>query len=338
VSYCVECGKEATLGKLCASCFDKKHELVRVPENVDITLCAHCGGHQRGPSWVRVDKLEAVQHALEGAIEVDASAKLDVLDVNLREEDKKNYTAELQFIFKIDNTDFRREGRTRVRIKQGVCGNCSKQKGMYFEAVLQVRPPERGNEELVEQAAEIVRSEVDRAADEVFVSKEESMHGGVDFYLSSKGAGKSIAKLLQSRFGGEVTTSSRLQGQKDGRDVYRMTFLFRFPAFGLGSVLKLAGKLFQVVSLGPPMAIADLATLQERSVMSGELRSATKVEAETLTATIVSREEKEVQVLDPETMRTVTLLRPPGVEDDAEEMLVVKTPDGVHPSYLQRIN
>jgi hypothetical protein len=37
-------------------------------------------------------------------------------------------------------------------------------------------------------------------------------------------------------------------------------------------------------------------------------------------------------------MRTVTLLRPPGVEDDAEEMLVVKTPDGVHPSYLQRIN
>lgn len=338
MSYCVECGRETTLGKLCEECFDKKHELVRVPKTVDITLCAHCGAHERGANWIRVDKLDAVRYALEGAIEVESTVELDVLDVNLREEDKRNYTAELQFIFKIDNTDFRREARTRVRIKQGVCGNCSKQKGLYYEAVLQVRPPEGGSQEFVQQATDIVHSEVERAADDIFISKEESMHGGVDFYLSSRGAGKSIAKLLQSRFGGEVTTSSTLQGRKDGKDVYRMTFLFRFPAFGPGSILRLDSRLFQVTSLGPPMEIADLATLQERSVRSGELKSAAKVEAETLTATIVSKEEKEVQVLDPETMRTVTLMRPPGIADDAEEMLVVRTARNVHPSYLQRIN
>ena len=340
MSYCVECGREGeTHDSLCAACFDERHKLVQVPEHVDITLCAHCGAHQRGANWVRVDKQEAIRHALEGAVEVETVAELDVLDVSLREEDERNYAADLQFILKIDNTDFRREGRTRVRIKQGVCMNCSKQKGLYFEAILQVRPPEGGAEkELVEKAAEIIHSEVERAADNVFISKEESLHGGMDFYLGSKGAAKTIAKLLQSRFGGEVTTSSTLQGRKGGKDVYRMTFLFRFPRFQAGSVLRVGGKLVQIVGLGPPITIADLATLQESTIPAAELRSARKADANTITAIVVSRDENEVQVMDPDTMRTITLLRPPGVDEDAEEMLVVKTAEGIYPSYLQRIN
>ncbi|MCK4456566.1 MAG: hypothetical protein KAW39_02370, partial [Thermoplasmata archaeon] len=77
---------------------------------------------------------------------------------------------------------------------------------------------------------------------------------------------------------------------------------------------------------------------QERTVPASTLKSARKADAKTVTAIIVSRDEKEVQVMDPETMKTVTLLRPPGIAEDAEEMLVVRTAEGVYPSYLQRIN
>jgi nonsense-mediated mRNA decay protein 3 len=93
VTYCVECGKEGkTQDSLCVDCFDKKHKLVRVPENVDITLCAHCGAHQRGANWAPAEKLEAIRYAIEGAIEVDTAAQLDVLDVGLRDEDERNLT------------------------------------------------------------------------------------------------------------------------------------------------------------------------------------------------------------------------------------------------------
>ncbi|MFQ6106436.1 MAG: 60S ribosomal export protein NMD3 [Thermoplasmata archaeon] len=336
----MECGKEGkTYENLCAECFDKRHKLVHVPGTVDITVCAHCGAHQRGANWARVDKLEAVRHAIEGVVEVDTAAQLDVLDVELHEEDERNIAAELLFIFKIDNTEFRREGRTRVRLKRGVCNICSRQRGLYFEAILQVRPSEgEANEDLIERARETVLQEIERAADEVFISKEERVHGGLDFYLSNRAAAKAISKLLQSKFGGEVTTSSTLAGRKNGKDVYRMTYLFRFPAYEEGSVLKIGEALFQVVSVGPPIVLADLATLRERAVPASTLKSARRADAEVLTAIIVSRDEREVLVMDPESMRTVTLLRPPGVDEDAEEMTIVKTPDGVFPSYLQRIN
>lgn len=339
MSYCVECGKEGkTYDSLCADCFDKKHKLVRIPDNVDITLCAHCGAHQRGANWAHVEKMEAIRHAIETAVEVDAAAQLDVLDVSLQEEDERNLMADLLFIFKVDDAEMRREGRTRIRLKRGVCDNCSRQKGQYFEAVLQVRPPEGEAEVLVEKAAEMVRGEIERMGPEVFISKEESLHGGVDFYLSSKGAAKTISKLLRSAFGGDITTSSTLAGRRDGKDFYRMTYLFRFPAYHEGSILKIADKLFQVVSFGPPTVLADLSTLQERSVPAGELKAARKVEAELINAIIVSRDEREVQIMDPETMKTITLLRPPGIQEDAEEMKIVKTQEGVFPSYLQTIN
>ncbi len=340
MSYCVECGKEGeTHDSLCAACFDERHKLVRVPEHVDITLCAHCGAHQRGAKWAHVERPEAIRHALEGAVEVDTGAQLDVLDVKLRDEDERNLAAELLMVLKVDDAEFRREKRTRIRIKQGVCDACSRQKGHYFEAVIQVRPPEGEVEEgLVEKASEIVHQEVERMGPEVFISKEESLHGGADFYLGSRRAAKTITKRLQSRFSGEVTVSSTLQGRKGGRDVYRMTYLFRLPAYRAGSVLRIADELFQVVGVGPPVVIADLATLQERTVPASTLKSARKADAKTVTAIIVSRDEKEVQVMDPETMKTVTLLRPPGIAEDAEEMLVVRTAEGVYPSYLQRIN
>ncbi|MFQ5909855.1 MAG: 60S ribosomal export protein NMD3 [Thermoplasmata archaeon] len=337
MTYCVECGKEGrTYDSLCSECFDKKHMLVRVPENVDITLCAHCGAHQRGANWAHVDRMEAVRHAIEGAVEVDTGAQLDALDVELHGEDERNMAAELLFMFKVDDADFRREGRTRIRLKRGVCDICSRQKGLYFEAILQVRPSEE--EELLERAIETVHKEVERMGPEVFISREESMHGGWDFYLGSKAAAKTIAKLLQSKFGGEVTASSTLQGRRDGKDFYRMTYLFRFPSYHAGSVLKVGDRLLQVVSVGPPIVIVDLSTMQESGVPAAKLRSARKADAETLSAIIVSRSETEVQVMDPETMETVTLLRPPGVAEDAEEMKIVRTPDGVFPSYLQTIN
>lgn len=340
MSYCVECGREGeTHDSLCAACFDKRRKLVRVPEHVDITLCAHCGAHQRGAKWAHVERPEAIRHALEGAVEVDTGAQLDVLDVKLREEDERNLAAELLMVLKVNDAEFRREKKTRVRIKQGVCDVCSRQKGHYFEAVIQVRPPEGEVEEgLVEKANEIVHQEVERMGPEVFISKEESLHGGADFYLGSRRAAKTITKRLQSRFSGEVTVSSTLQGRKGGKDVYRMTYLFRLPAYRAGSVLRIADELFQVVGVGPPVVIADLATLQERTVPASTLKSARKADAKTVTAIIVSRDEKEVQVMDPETMKTVTLLRPPGIAEDAEEMLVVRTAEGVYPSYLQRIN
>lgn len=334
MSFCVECGREGrTIDSLCAECFNKKHELVRVPETIDITLCAHCGAHQRGATWAQADKLEAVTHAIEGAVEVDTVAQLDVLDVSLREEDERALSVDLQFIFKVDNSELRREARTRVRIKKGVCENCSRQKGLYFEAVIQVRPVESKDD--VERACEMVRREVERMGPDVFISREEEMHGGWDFYLSHKGAAKTISKLLQTTFGGEVTASSTLVGRKDGKDTYRMTYLFRFPAFRVGSVLRMGDRLFQVVGVGPPIALADLTTLQERTVPAGELRSATKVEARMLDATVVSMDEREVQVLDPDTMKTVTLLRPPGIAEDAEEMRVIRTSEGIYPSLLQ---
>src|SRR2546427_538196 len=105
------------------------------------------------------------------------------------------------------------------------CGSFGKERGRYLEGTLQVRGDGR---ELTPQEMRGVRTfviaRVDRAGDPAaFVSRIEEVHGGLDFYLSTNALGKALARELSESFGGSVSSSPKLFGQKQGREVYRVT-------------------------------------------------------------------------------------------------------------------
>src|SRR5207247_7780602 len=81
---------------------------------------------------------------------------------------------------------------------------------------------------------------------------------------STNALGKALARELSESFGGSVSSSPKLFGQKQGREVYRVTSLVRLGAFHIGDVVRHKESLAEVTSVRPFVVHRDLATGEPR--------------------------------------------------------------------------
>lgn len=92
----------------------------------------------------------------------------------------------------------------------------------YYEAILQLR-------DCAAEVEGLVISEIAKA--NIPVAKKVKVKRGVDYYLADNNFTRALGKKLRERFGGEVKITASLWGRKKGKEVYRVTVLFR--CFGL---------------------------------------------------------------------------------------------------------
>ena len=335
--FCVECGREGELiGSLCRECYSKKHALVSLAPHVDLTLCAHCSAMLTDKGWQDVGSVrEAAEIALERSLLLAKDARVSEMRVQITQKDERNLQADLDLLLSVDGNDFERKLNTIVRIKRGSCTECSKQQGKYYEAILQVRGPDRSLPERTE--AEVDRFVRDRVASmrkssrEIFVSKIDRVKGGLDFYFSTIPAARSIARELESSMCAEYKESSSLWGRRDGKDIYRMTFMVRLRGFGAGDVIEHESGLYYVVGMSRGMVRGvDISTGEERALRLKEPGECSLVTSKSrvLKAVVVTDSKDELQVLDPETMKTLDIRKPQGFSRKGEQVRLVKTKVG----------
>src|SRR3989449_3669143 len=237
--FCVECGAEGpTYQGLCARCFPKRHPVLRPPDLLDLERCTSCDSFRVGSGWSKGDRELALTALLREAVPVVSPWERVSFTQVAREEDPNNLALTVKAHGRFEDLQSVQDFRVRMRIKPSLCDSCQKQRGRYFEGTLQVRGDGR---ELTPQEMRGVRTfvvaRVDRAGDPAaFVSRIEEVHGGLDFYLSTNALGKALARELSESFGGSVSSSPKLFGQKQGREVYRVTALVRLGPFDIGDV------------------------------------------------------------------------------------------------------
>lgn len=332
--FCVECGREGELiGSVCRECYAKKHVLASLPDHVDIALCAHCSSMLTDKGWKDVGSVkEAAEIAVMQALVLMKGTRISEMRVSLDEKDERNLEAKVALLVVDHGIEFERELSTMVRLKRGSCTECSKQQGRYYEAILQVRGPERA---LPERLEEDIQSFVNKrvaslrkGSREVFVSKTERVKGGLDFYFSTVSSAKNIAKELQDSMCAEYKESSSLWGRRDGKEIYRMTFLVRLLGFGKGDVVEHKGRAYFVRGLSRGVLHGiDLSTGEERAIKVKDASECAllRTMAEVLKAVVVSESARELQVLDPETMESVHVRKYPGFSRKGEHVRLVKT-------------
>jgi len=335
--FCVECGSESELiGSLCVECYSKRHPLATLPDHVDLVLCAHCSSMQTRTGWEDIGSVrEAAEAAIEDALTLENGAKLSGMAVRLSEADERNVQASVAVSVDKDGHMFRRELRTTVRLKRGSCTECSKQQGSYYEAILQVRGQGRElGRQLERDMKEMVTSRVAsmrKSSREVFLSRVDSVKGGLDFYFSTIGAARTVARELQDTLCAEFKESSSLWGRRGGKEVSRMTFLIRLPGFSKGDVAERDGRDYYVRGLSRGVVHAvDIATGEERALKAGESSEwlLVRERAAIPRAVVLSESEREVQVLDPDTNSPLELRKPPGFSRKGEQVRLVKTKRG----------
>ncbi len=313
---CLRCGKrEQFADNLCENCILETITPVEVKPVVHGTVCPSCNRILHHRSW------EECPGNLPDAVLRIAADSLTFM------EGLKNPDIELS-VDSSDSNTFRVSGKVRtnykgllieqeigveVRISNVLCTFCSRKSGNYFEAIIQIRGLDGFTREEVDRILEGIRNSVAsayRKDPNVFITREEEVRGGWDLYMGDNSFAKQLSQKLHDTYGGETKLSSSLFGRKDGRDVYRYTYLVRFPGFLQGDYLIREGEPLKIEKIARVVKVRSLRTGREENLNMHEamsLRKLRKADVE-MELIIVSRSGDEVQVLHPTSFRTVEML------------------------------
>lgn len=336
--FCVECGKEPEklYDGLCKECFKDTLD-ADISNKIEIEVCSVCGAVHKEDKWIeKADVYSIMLERIDYAISISPEVEKYSFTTSFNEEAPLNIEAEVEVKLLADDVIREKELTTNIIFKKKQCETCSKIQSDYYEAILQVRPTDSDmTEEQKMTVKQIVDEEIKvRRGEErnIFVTSTEERHGGLDFYLSDNGAAKKLSRNVAKEFGGKITTSSELVGREDGQNIHRMTYSVRLPPYEEGDFVIFESDVYRVSDLGREGKNVTMLKLSSGESVKVNKRRLEDIEVlgdgELIRRTvIVSETEDEIKVLEPDTYKTKTLLKPKGFNTKGDEVEVVKTFD-----------
>ncbi|MBN1390776.1 MAG: 60S ribosomal export protein NMD3 [Candidatus Thermoplasmatota archaeon] len=315
---CLKCGqREQFADNLCEECFRASVQPISLPPVIHGNVCRTCFRLQKGRSWLEIEASieDAAVHLakLNIGISGDAQNPRVELSVDLQDSSVFRISGKASSVFK--GVIVEQTLSTEVRFHLQSCPFCSRQRGNYFEAVIQLRGLDTLTERQIDELLQRIRDEVYSTSlkdPRTFISNEVKVRGGHDLYMGENSHARQLAQKLHDEYGGEFKWSSSLYGNKDGRDIYRHTYLVRLPGFVVGDYLVKESNAYLVTKVFKRVQLKELSTRRDITVdlqdaMSMRIFKAEHVEVELV---VIMQTDKEVQLLHPTTMRPVDLLKP----------------------------
>ncbi|HEQ79262.1 MAG TPA: hypothetical protein ENN76_03240, partial [Euryarchaeota archaeon] len=327
---CVKCGSEKVeVPPLCKKCHLENFNVnVKFPKNLKVKICPECG--RQSPTGGRIDDMDDVARALESLLQsktqiqgVYDSSFVEIERVELA--DGRAGKATVRADVTRDGMTVSHQSHVTVYVGESACEECSLKRGGYFEATIQVRGTDRQMTEDEISIAEALVTDLlndmrDRGVNHSFLTKTARHHGGVDFMVGGGGAGKNVVEELCRTFStGVASTTSTLFGEKDGRRVFRMTYLIRLAKARVGDLVEHEKELFQIIKGKNHYDLANLRTGERVRMPREELEKGDVIASQDslLPAVIVDRQDGAVEVIDPHSSNSVVIKAIDDIPDDA---------------------
>lgn len=322
--FCARCGAPKAASELyrglCGTCAAERVPVLTHPPVLRGRRCPRCNSVMAGSKA----SARSVEEALRGGFRAAPDLRRFGLEL-AAEPGADPWGGVLRYTLTgfLDSVPVRQEGEVPFRLKPEVCESCSRRAGRYYEGVVQVRATGR-------PLTPGERRRVLEEADPFDVVRVDEEAGGLDLYLDSERETERLARHLADVLGGTTSASPKVAGRRDGREIYRVSRVVRLHPFEAGDVVRLpardGGALLRVGRWkGKSLLGTDLATGRRRTAgAAGAVRV-----GEVQRATVVSTTGTEVQILDPASMETVTLARPPFLGRVGREVAVVRTERGL---------
>ncbi|MDO8624805.1 MAG: NMD3-related protein, partial [Candidatus Diapherotrites archaeon] len=215
---------------VCADCFLEKNRIAVFEPKVAVPVCRECGKILRLGKWVP----QTDDHVVEIAKAAVKAPKLSdpVLDIGIEPLGEGKSLVAGTVAGKIDGFELKAPFEFELVPKYELCRNCSLLRADYYEAKIQLRFASKDKSEWT-----VVVDEIEARLDHLFatdslskLAKKELVPNGVDLWIGSKRAAKTIVYELARRANTQPVTSSTLAGvDKSGRVKKTFTFLLRVP-------------------------------------------------------------------------------------------------------------
>jgi len=335
--FCVECGKEKTIFKdgVCKPCYLKTHQFTKGPQYLDITKCSSCNAYKYKNTWYNESFEKTIKRHIKNTFEISKELRQIQITLEYKSEKVKNIPCKITIEGKIENKKIQEQHQITIREHKTNCDVCSRQYGGYYEAIIQIRGE---NQKLTSKETQkyqtivenLVHNLQEKGNRGLFITDIGKEQGGIDFFLSDTGAAQSIVKKIQEQTDGQIKQSSKNVGMKDGRQIYRMTYLLRLPDYQIGDIIKLNKKYFQITAIQKnKIKTINLATWNEliiskKDLQKGVIKRLDELEKDYI---VVSQTDKEIQLMNPETYKIFDILKPKPIDYSSEKIIAIQIND-----------
>jgi len=320
IMFCPRCGRsdEEIFDMLCKSCFLEKLILAEIPEEIEITVCAHCQSRLISGKWheLELSDEEIILNTLNNHITINKYAE----EVEIKIETLLAKGSTIECIVNVKGTVLgeviKQEYKLKVKIRRTVCPECSKLASGYYEAVIQLRADNRVPDEVeIITADALIAENIDKISRKnkmAYISERAVLKEGIDYYVGSYKVAKRLSNAIKDHMGGIIKESPRLIGRDKsaGKDLYRVWISVRIPYFRIYDFVKYDDTVGQIMGIdGKKILLRDLSSGNQISIQwrnYDKINPAAKKE-DIKETTVTAKTPNTIQILDPETYEPVDI-------------------------------
>jgi len=255
-NFCPKCGGPTDNDGICNKCLAETIDWIVSEDRVVCVFCPTCGSLKQGNTWSdsTLEREVLAEELALGAVSVHR----DVQDLHLTVETYEPSPNRTRAIVHAEGTLYgvplKADREIQITWKKEQCDRCSRLSGGYYEGVIQVRAtdrtPDLHERARVEAIATSIEESLLGAGERLsFVSRIEDIKDGVDIVISSHHIGDRITKQITTELGGKTTRHPKLVGEREGKKLYRITYLVRLPRYRRGDVVEVKNRYYEVRSV-----------------------------------------------------------------------------------------
>jgi nonsense-mediated mRNA decay protein 3 len=318
--FCPRCGSEdeELYEGICTSCFVKEAQIMSIPQDLEVTICAHCSSLLKGLKWEdsELSEEELVRLTVMENYETPSYVQDLELSIEIITIRGSIYECIIHAEGDVMGTRIIEEHSTNVKVKKGACPDCSKYASGYFESVIQIRADKRfPSTKEIQTIDQIIRTKISSLSVKnrmAYVSDVSMIKEGVDYYIGSYKAARKIATAVKDVMGGVIQESPRLVGRDKsrGKDLYRIWISIRLPDFQKNDFIEYQNRKGKVKGFdGKKILLNDLESQDVWSVMWKEYNKIKVVarSSDIKTTNVTSKTPKTIQILHPDTYQPVDI-------------------------------
>jgi len=340
--FCPKCGKPSDSDGLCRPCRIGSVPWFTCDSRIRNIQCPSCGATKQVNTWTDTTRGRDVlgPELAKSAVHFHPDVKKPEIDVTVEDVTVNRSRASLVIRGTLYKTPV--EGTCTVEIiwHKEQCDRCNRISGSYYEGVVQVRAdgriPSTYEVQMSASIAQQIEDTLQAGGERLsFISDTSEIHDGLDITVGSQHIGLLIAQGIVAQLGGRYTTHPKLVGEKNGRQLFRITYSVRLPRFRKQDVVRVRNRYYEVERVeSRHVRVLDLRDGTSKSLRDDDVERIVGNSRNAESALVAFSDSSEIGILDPLSGRTTEAAKPPwmairagdhvGVLRDGDQFIIVR--------------
>jgi nonsense-mediated mRNA decay protein 3 len=329
--FCPKCGKATGHEGLCTECRIGNTPWFVCDRRVKSIHCPSCGAVKQVNTWTdtELNRADLAPEIAKTAIHFHPDVRKPSVEVTVQDNTPNRSTATLSLKGLLNNTPL--EGTCTVEIiwHKEQCDRCNRISGSYYEGIVQVRAdgrlPSTFELQMADGIAQQVEDSLQAGGERLsFIADSNETREGLDITVGSQHIGTLISQGIIAQLGGRFTTHPKLVGEKNGRQLYRITYSVRLPRFQKQDVVFSRGRYLELTRIeSSHIRAQDLAGGTPTSVREDDIERLIGNRRDAVPALVVFADSHIMGILDPETCQTKELRKAPWLDVKAGQQVLI---------------